>query len=254
MNQEPAQSDPPEVARRKRRVERAEREEAGIRIGSFGGFRVAYRLDSADEDVIGHSFEKDIFLAAIPGHVLPEDGTVLDVGAHIGTFSLLTARMAHKGRVVAVEASRETADLLRINAALNGIANICVHQAALGGENGTAHLYHDAAGNWGHTIMQAVSGHAEAVPAMTLGALVAAEGIRRIDLAKFNCEGAEFPILLGATDEELKLFRKMIVLYHGDLAQGQSHEALLGRLNAIGFATEVRDVWGERGWIIATRA
>lgn len=248
------EQDPPEIARKTRRIARAEREEAGLRIGSFDGFEVAHRLDSADEDVIGHSFEQDIFLAAVPDYRLPTDGVVLDVGAHIGTFSLLTARMAPKGRVIAIEASRETADLLRINAALNGLGHISVHHAALSAEDGTVHLHHDAAGNWGHTIMQAMSPHSEAVTAITLRTLIAREDIHRIDLAKFNCEGAEFPILLGADLDDLKLFRKMIVLYHEDLVPGQSHAALVARLNAAGLETEVRDVWGQRGWIIATRA
>lgn len=254
MSQSPATDDSPELARRKRRITRAEREESGIRIARFGGFDVAHRLDTADEDVIGHSFEKDIFLAAIPDYIVAQDAVVLDVGAHIGTFSLLTARLAGAGRVVAIEACHETCDLLRINASLNRLGNISVHHAALGATDGTAHLYHDATGNWGHTIMQAVSGHSEAVPSMSLATLVRTEGLDRIDLAKFNCEGAEFPILLGASDDALRLFRKMIILYHGDLSEGQSHEALLSRLASLGFATDVRDVWGERGWIVATRS
>ncbi|MFM9942059.1 MAG: FkbM family methyltransferase [Hyphomicrobiaceae bacterium] len=254
MTHDTSDSVPPAVARRTRRIARAEREEAGLAIGSIGGFDVAYRLDSADEDVIGHSFEKDIFLAALPDYVLPTNGVVLDVGAHIGTFSLLTARMASQGRVLAIEACRETCDLLRINAALNGLANIAVHHAALGATDGMAHLYHDAGGNWGHTIMQSLSPHSEAVRSISLDTLIKDAGVDRIDLAKFNCEGAEFPILLNASDDALRVFRTMIVLYHCDLSSGQSHELLLARLASVGFATEVRDVWGERGWILATRA
>lgn len=254
MSQDTPENVPPEIARRTRRVARAEREEAGLAIGHFGGFDVAYRVDTADEDVIGHSFEKDIFLAAMPDYVLPRNGVVLDVGAHIGTFSLLTAQMAREGQVLAIEACRETCDLLRINAALNRLNNIAVHHAALGAADGTTHLYHDAGGNWGHTIMQAVSTHAEAVRSISLDTLVKDAGIDRIDLAKFNCEGAEFPILLNASDDALRVFKNMIVLYHCDLSQGQSHELLLARLASVGLATEVREVWGERGWILATRA
>ena len=70
---------------------------AGIGIGHFDGYRIAYRLHSVDSEVLGHSFEHDIFFAAIPDVVLPDDGIVLDVGAHIGTFCVLAAARVPRG-------------------------------------------------------------------------------------------------------------------------------------------------------------
>jgi len=58
---------------------------AGIGIAAFGGHRIAYRLNSVDAEVLGHSFDRDIFFAAVPNLRLAPDDVVLDVGAHIGT-------------------------------------------------------------------------------------------------------------------------------------------------------------------------
>ena len=224
----------------------------GIGIGSFGGHRVAYRLRSVDAEVLGHSFDRDIFFSAIPEYVLPEDGIVLDVGAHIGTFSVLAAEKARRGRVFAIEASRETFDLLRVNTELSGLANIVTENLALAGEDGVIRLYHDPEGNYGHSITKNLASSSEAVQGVTLTRYLGDRGLTTVDLAKFNCEGAEFPILLSTRPEVLQRIDKMIVLYHCDLVE-ERPDRLIDHLQASGFHTRRARETAERGWIIATR-
>jgi FkbM family methyltransferase len=164
----------------------------GLGIGVFDGRPVAYRLRTADNHVLGHSFNHDIFFAAVPDLVLPDDATVLDVGAHIGTFSLLASERAPRGRVYAIEASAESARLLAVNVRLNRRHNVEVSHLALAGTDGTVDLHHDLAGNWGHSITKPLSGLSERVPAVTLTRFLDERGIATVDFAKFNCEGAEF--------------------------------------------------------------
>lgn len=225
---------------------------AGIGIGDFDGHRIAYRLHSVDSEVLGHSFDADIFFAAIPDYALPADGVVLDVGAHIGTFSVLAAARVPRGRVYAVEASRETFRLLQVNVALNHRANVVAEHLALADSDGEVALYHDPEGNYGHSITKPLSASTERVRGETLATFMDRRGITSIALAKFNCEGAEFRILLPAAPATLRRIQKMIVLYHCDLVQ-ESASALRDHLAAAGFAVEVRNESAERGWMIATR-
>jgi FkbM family methyltransferase len=225
----------------------------GIAIAEADGFLVAHRVGTADERVIAQSFEKDIFFARVPEYRPSASDVVLDVGAHIGTFALAAARKAPEGRVLAVEASRETYDLLRINVALNRLDNVVAEQVALTDRAGRVRLHHDAEGNWGHSIMAPLSNQGEEVPADTLGALLERHRVAQVDFAKFNCEGAEFPILLTAPDEVLRRLRLMVVLYHCDLAKGWSLEALVERLAGAGFGVDRRIAKAERGWLVAER-
>jgi FkbM family methyltransferase len=225
---------------------------AGIGIGHFDGCRIAYRLHSVDTGVLGQSFDHDIFFAAIPDYLLPDDGIVLDVGAHIGTFSVLAAGRVSRGRVYAIEASRETSDLLRVNVDLNGCTNVVAEHLALADVDGEVALYHDPEGNYGHSITKPLSASSEVVRGQTLATFMRERGITSVALAKFNCEGAEFRILLSAPRETVRCIRKMIVLYHCDLVQ-EPVSALVDSLSAAGFATEVRRTAADRGWLIATR-
>jgi precorrin-6B methylase 2 len=79
------------------------------------GLNVNYREGSSDEKVLGHSFEKDIFYAAVPDISIRENSVIIDVGAHIGTFSLLSSKKVPSGKVIAIEACKETYDLLESN-------------------------------------------------------------------------------------------------------------------------------------------
>ena len=223
-----------------------------LEIGRFGRFEVAYRKGTADEEVIGHSFDRDIFFVGAPEYRPEPNHVILDVGAHIGTFSLLAASRVPQGKIYAVEASHETFNYLWVNIALNRAANIDASHLALSDKKGTAVLHYDE-GNWGHTIMKALSPHGEEVATDSLASFMQAKGIERLDFIKFNCEGAEFPILLAAPPEVLQRIRMMLVLYHCDLVDKSSLEALLARLHESGFKTSLRNQDANRGWIVADR-
>lgn len=221
-------------------------------IGEFGGFPVAYRQGTADEQVIGHSFDNDIFFTGVPEFKPEATDTIIDIGAHIGTFSVLAASKTPQGTVHAIEASQETFNYLRVNAALNPRLNIIAHHLALTDCDGEVTLHHDR-GNWGHSIMKELSPRGEKVPAMSLASFVHANKIGTVAFIKFNCEGAEFPILMEAPDDVLLNVRMMLVLYHLDLAEGYSRQQLLDRLAKVGFGTRIIETGASRGWIIASR-
>jgi FkbM family methyltransferase len=223
-----------------------------LEIASVGTFTVAYRSNTADDLVLAQSFDDDKFFAWVPEYAPGAADTILDVGAHIGLFSLLAASKVTVGKVFAVEPCRETFNYLRLNVALNRCANIEIDRIALGGESGESLLYHSDE-NWGHSTVAKLSGHAERVAAETLSDYMRRKGMASVDFVKFNCEGAEFPILLNTPADVLGRFKRMLVLYHLDLAKGARLQVLLDHLAESGFKCEIRNRTGRRGWIVAFR-
>ena len=193
-----------QVSDLRRRVRRASRAfNAGddgprVAIGTFGPYTMQYLPATSDEDVLDESFDRDIFFLRIPDFAPKTDGVILDVGAYIGTFSMLAATKVPNGRVFAIEASQETFNFLKINVALNKAQNILPIYLALSDRAGIATLHHDRGGNWGHSITKTLSSHSEQVTTDSLHNFCKEHMIARIALMKFNCEGAEFPILLGS--------------------------------------------------------
>ena len=221
-------------------------------VSQFGDFAVAYRVGTSDESVIAHSFDNDIFLKSVPEYIPMSDHVILDVGAHIGTFTLIVGSKVKDGKVYAIEASSETFNFLRINVALNGLKNVVASHVCLADRVGRTILYHDlVGGNWGHTITKRLSHIGEEVQTETLRGYLERGGIERVDFAKFNCEGAEFPILIASSRDTLSKIRSMLILYHCDLVSDYSLDDLIQHLRESGFNTRVFNQSMERGWIFA---
>ena len=57
---------------------------------------------------------------------LPSDGdTVIDIGAHLGLYSIMGSKLVGKnGRVIAIEAHPQNFEILKRNISLNGLANV----------------------------------------------------------------------------------------------------------------------------------
>ncbi len=178
---------------------------------------------------------------------------IIDVGAHIGTFSLLSStKVGPSGKVYAIEASQDTFNLLRINVALNRCANISAHHLAMADIEGTCTLYHDAE-NWGHSTVKRFSKASETVRSCSLSAFLKSNDIEECDFMKLNCEGAEFPLLLSTPNEVLQRFGTILVLFHRDLWRANTESDLISHLESSGLKCEIRNRSENRGWIVARK-
>jgi len=95
--------------------------------------------------------------------------------------------------------------------------------------------------------------YGEEVPTTTLQHFLDLHKIEHVDFAKFNCEGAEFPIILSTPAAQLRKMAIVLVLYHEDLAASHNHQQLVAHLSASGFETRLARRKDARGWIVARR-
>ncbi|GEO40528.1 FkbM family methyltransferase [Skermanella aerolata] len=115
---------------------------------------------------------------------LPAGGCFIDVGAEVGFFSLLAARLAGPaGRVIAIEPIEANADLIKANATLNGFDNITIVTAAAGAANRTG----------------GASAANRPVPVLTLDGLASHLGLPPPDIVRIDVDGAELEVLAGMT-------------------------------------------------------
>lgn len=124
----------------------------------------------------------------------------VDVGANVGYFSLLAARLVGKeGRVVAVEASPSIFAQLTSNIMLNGLDNVRLLNCAAAAAGGTLRLFRAPAHNLGASSIYADAGYEDegAVEAQPLHSLLTANEIVRARMIKIDVEGAEPGVVLG---------------------------------------------------------
>jgi FkbM family methyltransferase len=130
---------------------------------------------------------------------------VLDLGGHVGTFSLAAAALGC--RVACIEAAPDNAALLRASVARNGFDRMHVIEAIATDHEGTSRFLPN--GPWGTVSNAAVarspaliygSEHAPVtVRALTIDGLLGELGWKRVDFIKADVEGSEVAAIRGMT-------------------------------------------------------
>ena len=141
--------------------------------------------------------------------VLKEGDCFVDIGAHIGYFSLLAAKIVgDHGTVFSFEPEKKNYDHLKQNIAMNGLTNIKTFNIALSSEKKEGKLFVNSDNDGGHALWDVSkhpfnknSRHAhvkQAVTVATLDSIIQSESIDRIHLIKIDTEGTEHNILQGS--------------------------------------------------------
>jgi FkbM family methyltransferase len=169
--------------------------------------------------------------AALRRHVAP-GAVVYDIGANLGFFSLLAARLAGpQGRVHAFEPAPANAAAIRANAAANGLERIDVLELALADAPGRAGLSVPDDASWAFLERYApdrAAGAGIEVEVETVDRLVAAGRLAPPGLVKIDVEGAELDVLAGM-EETLRRHGPVLVCeMHGHNAEFVRRAEVLG--------------------------
>ena len=126
---------------------------------------------------------------------------VLDIGANIGYYTMLSASLVGPGgSVTAIEPNPASAKLLEASRRANSFDNVVVVQVAAGRELGLLTLH----GSYGNVMTSTAPDGAAAlinsttVPTFRVDDLVPRD--KKIDFLKIDVEGAEYNALLGASE------------------------------------------------------
>lgn len=206
-----------------------------------GGLQARYRVGTHDEVILREVWQQEIYdLKEVD---IAEGDVVLDVGAQIGSFSLLAA--SRGARVLAFEPCPMNAALLRENVRLNGFSDrvdVC-EQAVLRPGVAERTLYQTYTNLGGHSLLGWV-GPGVRVACTSLDAIFREHGIERCRVLKIDVEGAECPVLYSASSATLARVQLVFaeVIDHPELEQERQpdepaydHESLMGFLGAEGF-------------------
>ena len=158
-----------------------------------------------------------------------------DIGANVGFFAVIAARMVGpQGRVICFEPLPDNAHQIDYNVRLNDFSNVSVRCEAAGGENRTEIFCTSAEPTWGKLATVGKSPDRALgeirVPVRTLDSLYAKERLPMPAVLKIDVEGAETEVLAGAL-EMLRAARPLIVMeLHG------TNDAVTAILDRLGYA------------------
>jgi len=120
---------------------------------------------------------------------------VIDVGAHIGKYTVLAGKLS-KGKVIAIEASKENFSILKKNIKLNKVRNVIAFNFAVSRFDGTVKLYKpDTSGH--NTLKKIPNVPYEIVKSVSLDSFLRRLKIKKVDLIKIDVEGEEVNVIKG---------------------------------------------------------
>jgi FkbM family methyltransferase len=162
--------------------------------------------------------------------------TVLDVGAHVGYYTVLSAVLAGpSGRVHAFEPNPRNAEFLRRHVRINRLDTVRVEQAAVSDHEGTARFDFGTGSGTGHL---ADVGALE-VRTLRLDDYCAQHALAPAAI-KIDVEGAEMSVLAGAFDTLARYHPTIFLSTHGP----EVHAASLDFLRGMGY--QLRPILGDR--------
>ncbi|MDA8393963.1 MAG: FkbM family methyltransferase [Candidatus Dormibacteria bacterium] len=156
---------------------------------------------------------------------------VLDIGAHVGSFTCALAARLAGARFVCVEPSPSTLGWLRGNLAQNGLSQRAqIVSAAVAEADGAAELWTPEDASCAASLTPG-EGQQVTVRTMSFDAVVAAAG-GRADIVKLDCEGGEYAAVLDGSSDAWAMVEQLFLEYHP--ITGRRFEELSGRLRECG--------------------
>jgi len=167
----------------------------------------------------------------------PAGGVFVDVGANVGTFSLVMARhVGPQGKVIAIEPHPVTFARLSFNNVASGTTQVRLVQAAAGPSDGELLIETDG-GNLGasHVVTGTATAEAIKVPSLRLTRILDEAGVANVDALKIDVEGFEDRVLIGFFRDAVPArWPRAVVIEH--LSQNEWQRDCIADMVARGFA------------------
>ena len=171
---------------------------------------------------------------------------VIDIGAHIGTFSIMAGhKVGNRGKVYAYEPVPATFDILKKNIYINSLQNIvCPYKIGISNgigekefyifEKNGKPLFHSSSFYRGQSgVIDATGSEKIEVECITLKDIFEVNDLDRIDVLKLDCEGEEYAILFNTPTKCLKKIDRICMEYHDYLSSDYNHQDLINYLSEL---------------------
>tara|TARA_B110001454_G_scaffold59287_1_gene57998 strand:+ start:129 stop:911 length:783 start_codon:yes stop_codon:yes gene_type:complete len=213
------------------------------------GIKILIRVNSTDLMALTHvwlieEYSKHDFR-------IEKTDTVIDVGAHIGLFSLHTSQICKEGKIYAFEPMKKNFDILKSNIQLNNFLNIKAENYAISNSSSKIIIYENSDES-GHSKFIETNNPIE-VTSKSLNDIFDNEKIKKCNLLKLDCEGSEYEIIDSLKDENFEKIEKMIIEYHLADSNPELLENLKNKLKNKLYKISIEPLFHDIGFLYAIK-
>jgi len=189
-------------------------------------------------------FMDECYLAGLERKI-SSDSTIIDIGANAGYFTLFATSL-WQAKLFSFEPVPVNYAQLKRNRDLNSTREIKCFPQAVAGHSGKINLTFDPSDSFTTSATMFTSEKAAdkslAVPCLTLQQLMDENNIKKCDLLKMDCEGAEYDILYNCPADYLQRIDQIAMEVHCGQKENQNIDALESFFRQQRFLTRRRPV------------
>ena len=179
------------------------------------------------------------------------DDTVIDVGGHIGLFTLYASQFCKTGSIFTFEPEKENFELLSENISSNNLNHVKSFNLAVSNSSSSVTLYlnEDTAGH----SMFSKSSQSITVNSISLKKIFDENNIDHCDFLKLDCEGSEYEIIKNLPSEYFQKIQKMVIEYHMTDTHPELLDELVKILKSQNYKLETKTLFNDIGFLYAIR-
>ena len=213
------------------------------------GIKIMLRTNSTDLMALTHvwligEYSKQDFQ-------IKKTDVVIDVGAHIGLFSLYASQNCTKGKIFAFEPIKENYEILESNKKLNDFSNIQSENCAISNVTSKITLY-QSNDESGHSKFIQTNNPVE-VASKSLNDFFKENRLESVNLLKLDCEGSEYEIIDSLEDKYFEMTEKMIIEYHLADSNPELLEKLKNKLKYHSYKISIEPLFKDIGFLYAKK-
>lgn len=177
---------------------------------------------------------KEIFIEGVYNQKLPENGYIIDCGAHIGLSVIYLKSICPTANIICFEPDTKNFDLLQKNIASHHLKKVESKKEVVWIENTNLKFVQD--GNMGSKISEGNASNSVSVKAIRLKDYLN----KKVDFLKIDIEGAEYKVIQDIADNLINV-NKMFIEYHGTFDQNNELLEILDLLSKAGFKFYIKE-------------
>jgi len=204
-------------------------------IYNIEGKKIITRAKTIDKSIFTEVALEELYFPKIKEFNFSSNPIIIDVGAHIGLFSILIDSKVKNSQIHAIEPNSENFNILKEQIILNSMKNISAYRVALSDKKGKMKLYSGEHSARGSLLREEGQGFEE-VDTITMEDFFNINKIEKCDLLKMDIEGGEYLVLYSTPKKIFDKISKIFLELHS--IEGESKEKMMNFLKQMGFRLE----------------
>lgn len=176
---------------------------------------------------------------SLKGFEINSHDIVVDIGAHVGYFSIYSASRNKDGKIYSFEPYIESFKILEKNLKINNITNVVPINLGVSKNAGNLDLYLQSNFAIGNSIYGERNSKSKIqIKTISLRDIINEYKITKIDFLKLDCEGSEYEILLNLDKISLDKIKRIVAEMHPDIEDYKIKD-VIDFLNTHKFAVKI---------------